>query len=105
MTLLSMYSEKWPTVQALTRFSHRSSEGKAKGLRAISCEVFRADDQIQTKGTRKMARNARRTMYMLVLVKNLPRLRPPVVARVGARDSLVTEETAMVRPPDARADG
>jgi hypothetical protein len=48
-----MYSRKWPTVHASTRFSQRSSVGRANGLRPISWDVLNAEDQIQMKGRRK----------------------------------------------------
>ena len=71
-----MYSEKWPTVHALTRFSQRSSVGRANGSRPISCEVLNADDQIQMKGTRKMTRKAIRMAYVPARPVRRPRLNP-----------------------------
>src|SRR5215217_6045061 len=104
MSLLSMYSEKCPTVHASTRFPQRSSVGRANGLRPISCDVLNADDQIQIKGSRKMIRKAIRMTY----VPTFPARRPVVLEpREAIRGSTTifraAEVTAIVRPPVARA--
>src|SRR5215211_2516300 len=105
MALLSMYSEKCPTVHASTRFPQRSSVGRANGLRPISCDVLNADDQIQMKGRRKITRKAIRMAYVLTLPTRRPGLAPREAIRVPANDSRAAEVTAMVRPPVARAGG
>src|SRR5215218_8425666 len=97
MALLSMYSEKCPTVQASTRFPQRSSVGRANGLRPISWDVLNADDQIQRKAI-KMA-------YVPTRPVRRPRLKPREAIRVSANVPLVAEVTATVRPPVARAGG
>src|ERR687893_2738501 len=98
MALLSMYSRKWPTVHASTRFSQRSSVGRANGLRPISWDVLNADDQIQTKGRRKITRKAIRMAYVLTPPARRPRLKLPEPIRVPENVSRVAEVTATVRP-------
>src|SRR5215213_4290567 len=102
MALLSMYSEKCPTVHASTRFSQRSSVGRANGLRPISCDVLNAEDQIQIKGRRKMIKKAIRMAYVLTLPARRPRLKPREAIRVSTIGSRAAEVTATVRPPVAR---
>ena len=81
-----MYSRKWPTVHASTRFSQRNSVGSANGLRPISWDVLNAEDQIQIKGRRKITRKAIRMAYVLALPARRPRLRPREAAgRAGKR--------------------
>src|SRR5215211_6411254 len=103
MALFSMYSRKWPTVHASTRFPQRSSVGKANGLRPISCDVLNADDQIQIKGRRKMIRKAIRMAYVPTRPVRRPRLSRCEAVPVPAKDLPVAEVTATVRPPVARA--
>src|SRR5215211_1439253 len=105
MALFSMYSRKWPTVHASTRFPQRSSVGKANGLRPISCDVLNADDQIQIKGRRKMIRKAIRMAYVLAPPARRPRSKPRVAVRGPANVSRAAEVTATVRPPVAHAGG
>src|SRR5829696_4382863 len=105
MALLSMYSEKCPTVQASTRFPQRSSLGRAKGLRPTSCDVLNADDQIQTKGRRKITRKAIRMAYVPTRPVRRPRLKPREEILVPANDPWAAEVTATVRPPVAHAGG
>src|SRR5918997_2754560 len=103
MALFSMYSRKCPTVHASIRFSQRSSVGRANGFRPISCDVLNADDQIQTKGRRKITRKAIRMAYVPARPVRRPRLNPCEALRVPANDRPVAEVTATVRPPVARA--
>src|ERR671917_79339 len=105
MALLSMYSRKWPTVHASTRFSQRSSVGRANGLRPISWDVLNADDQIQMKGSRKITRKAIRMAYVPTRPVRRPRLSPCEAVGVPAKDRPVAEVTATVRPPVAHAGG
>src|SRR5918996_776342 len=105
MALLSMYSRKWPTVNASTRFPQRSSVGRANGLRPISWDVLNADDQIQMKGRRKITRKAIRMAYVLTPPARRPRLKPRAAVRGPANVSRAAEVTATVRPPVARAGG
>src|SRR5215213_5483029 len=103
MALLSMYSEKCPTVHASTRFPQRSSVGRANGLRPISWEVLNAEDQIQTKGRRKMIREVIKIAYVPTPLVRRPRAKPRGAIRVSPNVSRVAEVTATVRPPVARA--
>ena len=82
-----MYSRKCPTVHASTRFSQRSSVGRANGLRPISWDVLNADDQIQMKGRRKITRKAIRMAYVPTRPVSRPRLSPCEAVRVPANDS------------------
>src|SRR5688572_21770363 len=70
MTLFQIYRSNRPTVQACSRFRHRNAEGRAKGSRAISIELFSADDQIQMKGTRKTSRKMISSAYCRLLPPN-----------------------------------
>src|SRR3954463_7128548 len=105
MALFSMYSEKCPTVHAWTRFSQRSWDGRANGLRPISRDVLNADDQIQIKGRRKITRKTIRMAYVPTRPVRRPRLKPREAIRVSTNVPLVAEVTATVKPPVARAGG
>src|SRR5215212_3303183 len=99
MALFSMYSRKCPTVHAWARFSQRSWLGRANGLRLISWDVLNADDQIQTKGRRKITRKTIRMAYVPARPVRRPRLKLREAMRGSANVSLVAEVTATVRPP------
>src|SRR5215212_3807455 len=98
MALFSMYSRKCPTVHAWARFSQRKAEGRANGFRLISWDVLSAEDQIQTKGRRKMTRKAIRMAYVPARPVRRPRLKLREAIRVSANVPLVAEVTATVRP-------